>query len=131
VRRFGSALDLNPHLHLLALDGVFVAPPGDSDDPLRFLKLGAPDVAEARSIGWTTYPKRAALLREQGRWVDADAGDGDAADALALDEPLLHGSYGAALQGVSALGPNRIRRVLRLVERVPPQSERPPGTRAA
>jgi hypothetical protein len=54
------------------MDGVFVAP--EADGPLRFLKLGAPDVAEVRAVGWSTCENTVALLRKQGRWFDADAG---------------------------------------------------------
>ena len=136
IQRFGSALDLNLHLHVLVPDGVFVAPEGEG--PVRFLKLGSPNLGEVRSVAWATCTKTMALLRKQGRWFDADAGGGEGGeDRLALDEPLLSEIYGASLQGTLALGPNlrRVRdlivRVLRLVELPPKRGEPQRKNRAA
>lgn len=125
IQRFGSALELNPHIHVLAPDGVFVAHEGEG--PVRFLKLGTPNLGEVRSVGWETCTKTIALLRKQGRWFDAESGDGDGIeDRLALDEPLLSEIYGASLQGTLAMGPNRGRRVIRLVELPPARGESRP-----
>ena len=47
VQRFGGALNLNPHLHSLVPDGLFV-PDGDGDAHLVFVPLPAPTTAGAR-----------------------------------------------------------------------------------
>jgi len=56
VQRFGSALNLNVHIHVLATDGVFVA-----DDTkaagYRFLQLGAPTLGELRAVAWVPAPR--------------------------------------------------------------------------
>lgn len=132
IQRFGSALNLNLHLHVVAPDGVFVAPEGEREGPVRFLKLGTPNPAEVRSVGWETCTKTIGLLRKQGRWFDADSGDdGDAQDRLALDEPLLSEIYGASIAGTLVLGENRGRRVMRLVERRPCAEAQTAPVRAA
>jgi len=43
VQRFGSALNLNVHFHMLLLDGVYIEPP---DGSLRFRWVTAPSSAE-------------------------------------------------------------------------------------
>lgn len=43
IQRFGSALNLNLHIHMLALDGVYAA---DEDDQPHFQVLLAPDDGE-------------------------------------------------------------------------------------
>lgn len=47
VQRFGSALKLNIHFHILFLDGVYV----DRDDrPPRFQRVKAPDKGELEEL---------------------------------------------------------------------------------
>ena len=68
-------------------------------------------------MGWATCTRTIGLLRNQGRWFDAESGEGtDHEDELARNEPLLSEIYGASLTGTLALGPNRGRRLMRLVE---------------
>ncbi len=47
VQRFGSALNLNVHFHMLFLDGVYVA---DGTDPPVFRHVAAPGAADLQSL---------------------------------------------------------------------------------
>ncbi len=51
VQRFGGALNLNPHLHGLVPEGLFV--PGESEgEPLRFVPLPAPAHEKIEALTW-------------------------------------------------------------------------------
>ncbi len=51
VQRFGGALNLNPHLHSLIPDGLFV--PGESEgEPLGFVPLPTPTHEEIEALTW-------------------------------------------------------------------------------
>jgi len=47
VQRFGSALNLNIHLHMLCLDGVYAPRP---DGGLRFRRVKAPEREELEHL---------------------------------------------------------------------------------
>ena len=49
IQRFGSALNLNPHLHSLLPDGLFV-PAAEPDRPLVFMPLPPPTDAEIEQL---------------------------------------------------------------------------------
>jgi len=119
VQRFGSALNLNPHLHVLVADGVFVA----EGESYRFLKLGAPNPGELRAVAWDACTKTLEYLRADGRFLalGEDSGTIDGDDPLALDAPVLAEIYGASVVGRLALGPRSGQRVLRFVSN--PQHE--------
>ena len=46
IQRFGSALNLNVHLHLLILDGVYLP----TSDGLRFRRVPAPSAGHLRKL---------------------------------------------------------------------------------
>ena len=46
VQRFGSALNLNVHFHMLLLDGVFV----EDGDTVRWVKVPAPTTQEVQQL---------------------------------------------------------------------------------
>lgn len=46
IQRFGSALNLNLHFHMLLLDGVYIT----ADERLRFRRLKAPTTAELETL---------------------------------------------------------------------------------
>ncbi len=108
IQRASSNLALNVHFHSAVTDGVFVQ--SSSDEPPRFRAVSAPSDAEIAQVAWDTCRRTVALLRKQGRWLDADPDD----DSFAQDEPALAHLYAASLQGVLSLGPNAGRRLLRL-----------------
>ena len=60
VQRFGSALNLNPHLHVLVLDGVYIA---GADGSPRFLPAPRLTDADVRKIVETTARRVIRLLQ--------------------------------------------------------------------
>jgi hypothetical protein len=91
AQRFGSALNLNPHLHTLALDGVFsrsnvfhAAPPLEDED--------------VKTIVETTARRVIRLLERRGV---LDPGD---YDELADQEPALAGMTAASIMGLVSTG---------------------------
>jgi hypothetical protein len=122
IQRFGSALNLNVHLHVIAPDGVFV----QDGDSVGFLKLGRPSEEELRAVAWETCRKTLSHLRKQGRWLDLEEGAGiiEGDDPLALDAPFLADIYGASIAGRLALGPRSGERLLTFVSN-PPRSIEP------
>ncbi len=47
IRRFGSALNLTPHFHVLVLDGVY---PGSSHDLVPFVPLPSPETEDVARV---------------------------------------------------------------------------------
>ncbi len=98
MQRFGRALNLNVHIHALAIDGVFVngigglafAPADDLSDL---------DVAEVLA---TVVPRIHALLARRG--YGDDDGGGGAPDGFAEAAPALAGMAAAAVQGNTVMG---------------------------
>lgn len=109
VQRFGDGLRCNLHLHVLALDGVYVQT-SDHELPV-FRALPAPSKLDAQIIGTNVWMKTTRLLQKLGRYFDADPGD---ADALAREHPLLAACCAAAVQNTVALGPRAGQRILRV-----------------
>ena len=112
VQRCDASLRLSPHLHTLALDGVYVR---DDDGELVFHELGDPDDEDVTAIAEQVAERVLGHLEL------------DDADAVMADEPLLAHCLGASATGTDALGPRRGKPALRLVDprRVRPQSEGP------
>jgi hypothetical protein len=108
VQRFGSALNLNVHLHSLLTDGVFVH---RSDDwhPPRFVALPPPSREDQRALAWQICERLMRKLRDHGESLDV----GD--DRLRQDEPLLADCFGASVQGLVATGPRAGQRVMRFI----------------
>lgn len=112
IQRFGSALNLNLHLHTMAPDGVYVQ---RDNGTLEYIHIGAPSVGEERAIGWDVCQRTIAHLRKEGRWYDEELGGGDTEDTLYQEHPLLAEIYNASLLGRLAMGPRSGQRVMRLV----------------
>ena len=112
IQRFGSAVNLNVHLHILALDGVYTFEHGCP----RFHRAPAPDAAELERLLETlirritrTLVRSGALVAQQyddGEqvWLDLDAGGEDALTQL----------QGASIRYRIAVGPIAGRKTLRL-----------------
>ena len=107
VQRWGGSANLNPHIHGLVTDGVFVR---DGDGSLRFRALPAPSRGEIAAVAWDICERVVGLLRKRGQWLDAASED----DALAEKEPLLAQLYAASLAGTLVMGPKAGQRQLRL-----------------
>jgi hypothetical protein len=101
VQRFGSAVNLNPHLHVLVLDGVYapVAPYG----PLLFHRLPDPTDAEIGKL-LTTFRKRLATRLRRAGLLAPDRDDAGEAPPLPFGSESLGATYAAAVQGRDAGG---------------------------
>ena len=69
IQRFGSALNLNLHFHMLFIDGVF-SPKSNGD--LRFHRVNAPTSKELNALVATISERVAWYLERQG-WLVGDA----------------------------------------------------------
>ena len=111
VQRTDGALRLNVHLHVLALDGVYVR--DTESGKLRFEELAAPSQAEVFDVARRTAERIDALLRKSGRSLERQADEPE--PELLLDEPGLASCYAAAAQGISVSGDRAGLPQLRLV----------------
>ena len=110
VQRFGSALNLNIHLHLLCLDGVYTQRP---DGGLRFRRVKAPDREELECLVRRIAERVGGALERMGLLArDADAAWLDlppAEDADAMTQLI-----GSSVTYRIALGPQAGRKALML-----------------
>ena len=116
IQRFGSALNLNLHLHMLAIDGVYAA---DDDGNPRFHAVPAPGDHEIARLAGSLAERIPKWLIGRGLGPDTDP---EEADPLSRDQPWLAGLYAASISGRTAFGPNPGRRVTRVGDRVDPES---------
>jgi hypothetical protein len=123
VQRTDGALRLNVHLHVLALDGVYVRD-GESKK-LVFEALEAPSHREVLDVARRTAERIDRLLRERGRSLEPQ-GD-EPPPELLLDEPGLASCYAAAAQGIGVVGERAGQPALRLIcgNQRPPESAEP------
>ena len=118
LQRFGDGLRVNPHLHMLALDGVYVQHKRDSTP--EFHALPAPSSVDLRVVGNTVWMRVTRLLQKLGKYFDADPAD---TDTLAQQYPLLAACYAAAIQNTVALGERAGHGVMQLALHGPPEHE--------
>jgi hypothetical protein len=109
IQRFGSALNLTPHFHVLVLDGVY---PGPSHDLGSFVPLPPPETEDVFRILAGTARRVLRILERRG--LDPDE------DSLASDEPLLALLTAASIRSRIATGPEAGERWRRLGDRVEP-----------
>ena len=84
VQRFGSACELNVHVHSIVLDGVYV---DEADGRLGFRPLPAPTTAELHALTAKVARKVIRVLRRRGL-LDETVLDDAAADEPALTDLL-------------------------------------------
>ena len=109
IQRFGSALNLTPHFHVLVLDGVY---PGPAHDLGSFVPLPPPETEDvARVLAGTA---RRILRIVERRGLDPSE------DTLASDEPLLALLTAASIRSRIATGPEAGERWRRFGDRVEP-----------
>ncbi|MFA6109920.1 MAG: transposase, partial [Candidatus Latescibacterota bacterium] len=104
VQRFGSSLNLNPHLHVLMPDGVWVSGP---DTVPTFVAAHPPTEGDIQHLVERTAQRLVRLLQRRGLL------DQDRTDPLAQDQPLLAALTAAAVQGTVATGPRAGQRLRR------------------
>jgi len=107
IQRFSDALNLDPHFHMLALDGIYVE---GGRGELVFRHVCAPSNAEVTRVAASVQRSVERLMERRGLGPQADPGE----DALRHDEPLLAELYGASVSGRIATGPRAGRRVARV-----------------
>ena len=106
IQRFGSALNLNPHLHMLFVDGAYTF---DDDSP-RFHRVAAPTKAELQRLLHAIATRVTRALERQGLLTRDD-------EAPSLDlEPTdgFEQLLGAAVHYRIATGPHAGRKALTL-----------------
>jgi hypothetical protein len=94
VQRTDGALRLNVHLHVLALDGVYVR--DTESQKLEFHELETPTRAEVEEVARRTAERIEKVLRKAGRSLDPEMQSEAPPPELALDEPGLASCYAAA-----------------------------------
>ena len=107
IQRFGSALNLNIHFHMLCLDGVYVTGPAP-----RFRRLPAPRYDELLHLLHTISQRIACCLEKQGLLV-RDM-DNSYLDLEPKDESPMDTVLGHAITYRIAVGPNAGRKVFTL-----------------
>ncbi len=109
IQRFGSALNLTPHFHVLVLDGVY---PGSSHDLRPFVPLPPPETEDVARVLAGTARRIIRIVERRG--LDNDE------NSLASDEPLLALLTAASIRSRIATGPEAGDRWRRLGDRVEP-----------
>lgn len=104
IQRFGSALNLNVHIHSQVSDGAYARL---SDGRLIFLRAPTPTEKEIRKL---TIKIACRLHRYLQDRMNAYEGD-----ALAEREPLLAKCYAASIRSLTAMGINAGKPLLRLI----------------
>jgi hypothetical protein len=72
IQRFGSALNLNIHFHMLFLDGIYIG--GSNGRPIRFRPVEAANGAELTRLTHTIAQRVGRYLERQGL-MERDAGN--------------------------------------------------------
>ncbi len=100
IQRFGSALNLNIHFHMLFLDGVYA---GKASSSARFRRVKAPSSAELTQLTHSIAHRLARYLERQGLLVrDAEH---SYLELEGLDEVPMDQLRGHSITYRIALGP--------------------------
>ena len=108
IQRFSDALNLDPHVHLMALDGIYIE---DGDGEPAFQRVGPPTDAEVARVAKRVHRRVTRLMEQRGLGLPADP---EEADLFLLDEPLLAELYSASITGRVATGRRAGRRIARV-----------------
>jgi hypothetical protein len=122
VQRTDGALRLNVHMHVLALDGVYVR---DAESgKLEFHALAAPARADVEQVARRTAERIEKILERAGRSLDPQMQTEEPPPELVLDEPGLASCYTVAARGISVSGERAGLPALRLVSPSAPSRAR-------
>ena len=111
IQRFSDALNLDPHFHTLALDGIYVE---GGRGELVFRHVPPPSDAEVARVADRVRRSVARLMERRGLGPQADPDE----DTLRHEEPLLAELYSSSVSGRIATGPRAGRRVARVGDAV-------------
>jgi hypothetical protein len=117
IQRFGGALNLNLHFHMLFLDGVYVERP---DGALSFRWVKAPTSAELSALAARIAGRVGRFLERQGL-LERDA-ENPSLSELALDEEPMQALLAHSITYRIAVGPRAGRKVFTL-QTLPPGDE--------
>lgn len=109
IQRFGSALNLNIHFHMLFLDGVYVEGP---DGSTRFRWVKAPTNPELTRLAHTIAHRVGRFLERQGL-LEQDAENNYLASDAVVDDPMTP-LLGHSITYRIAVGPQAGRKVFTL-----------------
>jgi Putative transposase/Transposase zinc-binding domain len=109
IQRFGGSINLNPHLHMLWVDGLYDV----SGEKSEFHELPSPTDEEIKTLVETLSQRILRSLKRKGYPVDDDA------DIRDEDDETLDDVQSASVQSIIALGERRGQKVRRigLIER--------------
>jgi hypothetical protein len=113
IQRFGGALNLNIHFHMLFLDGVYIG--GANGHPMRFFRVKAPAEGELTRLTHTIAQRVGRYLERHGL-LERDTGNlyltQEAVDAS--DEDPSNQLLGSSITYRIAVGPQQGRKVFTL-----------------
>ena len=112
IQRFGDALNANPHLHCLVLDGVYAA---DENGRPEFHQLPAPENEDVLRLTTLVAERVESLLKRRG--LDAEA-EVQEADPLSNDDPGMASLLANSVRRKIAVGSNTGRGVVRLGDQI-------------
>ena len=69
IQRFSDALNLNPHIHLMSLDGIYIE---NSKGELEFRRVGPPSDAEVARVADRVHRRVTRLMEKRGIGPRAD-----------------------------------------------------------
>jgi len=119
IQRFGSALNLNIHFHMLFLDGVYIT--NDKADPI-FVPIGKLEVKDIANVVSKISLRIAAYLSRAGL-IERDADN----TYLALDRDNVNEDQVHSIQYRIAIGPNKGKKIFTL-QTLPPRYEEQSGS---
>jgi len=106
IQRFGSALDLNVHIHAILLNGIYAA---DDEGRPHFQALLSPDNEEVARVTASLAKAITDFLRRRGLGPERDR---EESDPLSRDQPWLAGLYAASVLGRIAVLKTGMERVI-------------------
>ena len=122
IQRFGSALNLNIHFHMLFLDGVYVQ---DRAGNFAFHYNKAPTVEQLTELLHTISQRVASFLERRGLLVRDE--DNSYLTLDGLDEDPMQDIHSHSVTYRIAMGPQRGRKVFTL-QTIPPKPDLPTGS---
>jgi hypothetical protein len=111
VQRFGSALNLNIHFHMLFLDGIYIG--GTNGLPIRFRQVKAPTGSELTELARKIASRVGRYLERQGL-LERDGGNIYLTrESVVTVDPSNH-LFGSSITYRIAVGPQQGRKVISL-----------------
>ncbi len=108
IQRFSDALNLDPHVHLMGIDGIYIE---DGNGEPIFRRVGPPTDAEVARVAKRVHRRVTRLMEQSGIGPRADP---EEVDTLRQDEPLLAELCSASIAGRVATGPRAGKRIVRV-----------------